>query len=514
MRLTLPADRGWRAAVLPARRPVLGPLAAGIVALALSLGVLTIALLAAPGLSPVVRDPSLELVINTAATIIAGGVAGLGWVRYQETGRVATLLQASAFLVLAVTNAVFVALALAGLDGAYGSSLASVGQAPIYAWSFARLVVAVLLLASVVIDPAMPSIDRRKDWLLFLAPAGLALLALATFGMVADQLHPLMLPVPGAALPVARPAAQAVALLTGLVFLAATVGAYRHATTGARAEGYLAIGLLIATAAQIHFAIYPAVFTDLVTSEDILRTLFGIALLVGIAAQQRGDLHDLRSAHADLARFRDAEVERAAIEERARLAREFHDGLAQELWTARLQHARLGEAERLSPAARRLWQETSSALERALRSARDALQAMRSLEDDAPFNEALTRELEGFEDRSGVRVVLRRDPSPLAVPLGRRREILRIIGEALSNIERHADATVVRVHVRQQGPSLVVELADNGRGFEPRRRPSGRFGLLGMRERAHVLGGVLAIDAQPLAGTRIRLTVPVTGEAA
>jgi signal transduction histidine kinase len=92
-------------------------------------------------------------------------------------------------------------------------------------------------------------------------------------------------------------------------------------------------------------------------------------------------------------------------------------------------------------------------------------------------------------------------------------ELLRIVQEALNNVVRHADATVVRVRAGVVDSHVELVVGDNGSGFEPSEVREGSFGLASMRERALIIGGELTIDSRPQDGTRIRVTVPLsTGE--
>jgi signal transduction histidine kinase len=87
-----------------------------------------------------------------------------------------------------------------------------------------------------------------------------------------------------------------------------------------------------------------------------------------------------------------------------------------------------------------------------------------------------------------------------------------VVHEALHNCEKHSGASKVRVSVRQFPEWLVAEVEDDGRGFRAAgraMRPPRGLGLLGMRERAGIAGGSLAVDSAPGAGTRIALRVPV-----
>jgi two-component system sensor histidine kinase UhpB len=92
--------------------------------------------------------------------------------------------------------------------------------------------------------------------------------------------------------------------------------------------------------------------------------------------------------------------------------------------------------------------------------------------------------------------------------------VLRIVQEALSNAVRHGEARHVAVRLGTEGARLVVRIEDDGCGFAAQELPAGHFGLSGMRDRASELGGVLEIDSQPGAGTRVRAEFPLCVAAA
>jgi signal transduction histidine kinase len=90
-------------------------------------------------------------------------------------------------------------------------------------------------------------------------------------------------------------------------------------------------------------------------------------------------------------------------------------------------------------------------------------------------------------------------------------EVLRVVGEALTNARRHSEAENVRVILGLEGGDLLAEVADDGRGFGPETAPG--VGLVSMRERAEALGGTLELESAPGEGTRVRLRVPRGGHA-
>jgi len=126
--------------------------------------------------------------------------------------------------------------------------------------------------------------------------------------------------------------------------------------------------------------------------------------------------------------------------------------------------------------------------------------------------EILRRQVEDFSDRFAIRAELVREGS-VEPEIGPRAqaELIRIVQEALTNVRKHADATVVRVLVKTDD-ELRIAISDNGRGFRPDTAPAG-FGLESMRQRAAVIGAQLSVTSAPHDGSRVELVMPLgTGE--
>ncbi len=89
--------------------------------------------------------------------------------------------------------------------------------------------------------------------------------------------------------------------------------------------------------------------------------------------------------------------------------------------------------------------------------------------------------------------------------------VFRVLQESLTNVAKHADATQVEVSLGRDGPDVILAVQDNGRGFAigAPRKP-GSFGLLGLRERAALLGGEVSIESAPGRGTQVELRITVT----
>ena len=188
-------------------------------------------------------------------------------------------------------------------------------------------------------------------------------------------------------------------------------------------------------------------------------------------------------------------------EERLRIARNLHDGLAQELAYITMEARRMaamepgGRAERLALAA-----------ERALTESRCAIDALGSGNGD-PFPDEISALADELATREGARVSVRVDPT-IEVDRADREALLRIMREAISNGVRHGRATEVDLELTG-GDAIRMAVRDNGSGFRPGgpRRP-GSFGLASMRARAQAAGGDLTVQSAPGRGTLVEVTLP------
>jgi signal transduction histidine kinase len=360
---------------------------------------------------------------------------------------------------------------------------------------------------------------RRRVRKIFL-PAAVILLATVVIYPFREMLPPLIEPIGLQAL-VADPTQfgvlpgltglALVALVAAVTALLAAVLLYRltWGRGGPTSDAFTALGLVVLIVAEIQDTFWPSVYSNVVTIADLMRLVATIVLAAGAIADQRTDLRSLRSAYAALDRMRVNDAERAALEERARLAREIHDGLAQHLWFAKLKFERL--AGTLPEADQGLATEVTQALDAAIIEAREALVTMRaSLTEDVPFADMLTRTIDDFEAQSGLRVELGMTtgiPANLAPRV--QVELLRIVSEALNNVRKHADATMVRIHAEVSEGELVITITDNGRGFIEEEAFDQGMGLRGMRERARLIGGSLSVMSELSGGTTIEARAPL-----
>jgi PAS domain S-box-containing protein len=191
--------------------------------------------------------------------------------------------------------------------------------------------------------------------------------------------------------------------------------------------------------------------------------------------------------------------------ERSRIARDLHDEALQELTDALVQADGGASAGLPADAAERL----ASALRRAAQQLRAAIYDLRLAEHESrPFPEALGA-LVAVHRALAVDCEIHLDAAA-AIPTGpvrtRQTEILRIVGEALTNARRHSGARHIGVRARGGIGGFRIAVTDDGRGFDPARESSGAgTGIQGMRERAALLDGTLDIRSSPGAGTAVRL---------
>jgi signal transduction histidine kinase len=216
---------------------------------------------------------------------------------------------------------------------------------------------------------------------------------------------------------------------------------------------------------------------------------------------------------ADLAEARRTEGERA-VEERRRIARDLHDSVSQALFSTVL-HTRTAQKalgpEGASPSGR--VGQSLSAIAELTRSVQTEIRALIFELRRDPVHDGLVAALARHASRlraGGAPTIEVRGPvARLALPEAVETQLYGIGREALTNVIKHAHATFALVHVDAQAAHVLVEVRDNGRGFDPGVAFSGHFGLDSMRSRAAEIGGRLTIASTPGVGTVVGVRVPL-----
>ncbi len=239
--------------------------------------------------------------------------------------------------------------------------------------------------------------------------------------------------------------------------------------------------------------------------------------IIGTAGISRDITHrkklerDLRKSRTQLRELSN-HLHSVREEERARMARELHDELGQNLTALRLG---LDWAEaQLLPSQERLAEKLTSLRDLAAGTvasmARIATDLRPIILDDLGLSSAFEWLVEGVASQSGIEIELSnrlsRDPSSHEITI----MLFRILQEALTNVVRHAGASRVNISLGQDERAILLTVSDNGHGFTPSAmgRSNPALGLLGMRERAAAVGGELTIESRIDQGTFIVLRVP------
>ncbi len=219
----------------------------------------------------------------------------------------------------------------------------------------------------------------------------------------------------------------------------------------------------------------------------------------------------------DEARLRQAQVEleagiqqRIALEERQRLARELHDSVSQALYGISLgTHTALTLFDTDQTKVREALSYVLSQAQAGLTEMRALIFELRpeSLELEGLVS-ALNKQSAALGARYGVEVEVRLCDEP-NLPLPVKEGLYRIAQEALQNAVKHAQAKRLEVSLVCEPGTIILDIRDNGVGFDPRAEYPGHLGLRSMRERTQNLGGKLEIDSSPEHGTHIQASFPL-----
>ena len=197
--------------------------------------------------------------------------------------------------------------------------------------------------------------------------------------------------------------------------------------------------------------------------------------------------------------------------------RSLHDGVAQELFLARMTLGELAARFAAGSPERRLADGALDRVRTALDGTRELIDGLLS-DDDATERElapALRRELIDFAARTGIAVVYSESGSPAALSPQAVAHVVGIVREALANVGKHADAGEVRLRARHRHGWTRVTVEDDGRGF--RTMPVDRLevglglGMQAMHEEARAIGGRIALRSAAGAGTTITIDIPPPG---
>ncbi len=440
---------------------------------------LTLVVTFAPDLSFSYYAPSLRIALETTSALAALTAAFVVYGRFRHRPTLNGLVLVVALGQLAAASflvAIFVA--------------ASSAPEELLVVAFATRLVGAWTLVGAAFLPAVEPREQTRAFALLAGSTAAVILALvSTFllfaaadaqdlvGRLADAGQPF---------PERNGVIVAFQLVTCAGFVVAALGFSR---TARRTEdvflSWVAVGSVLAALARVQYVISPPAGKYWIHTGDVFILAFYSILLLAAANEVRGYWRGLAQA--------------AVLDERRRIARELHDGVAQELAFI-VRRARRPQAPESLPI-------IAASAERALNDSRRAIAALSS-----PFDErldvALAQAVEEVAQRTGASVELALDEDVDVSP-PTREALVRIACEAVGNAARHAGVGHVRLEL-QNGDGILLRVVDEGVGFDPGAPPpsTGGFGLGVMRERAEALGADLRIASRPGAGTIVEVRLP------
>jgi PAS domain S-box-containing protein len=203
-------------------------------------------------------------------------------------------------------------------------------------------------------------------------------------------------------------------------------------------------------------------------------------------------------------------------QEKSRIARELHDELGQALTALKIDVGWLREHQGHPPGVRLAKLAAMQALlDSTVAAARRISADLRPLMlDDLGLAAACEWLAQNFQQHTGIPCELVLGAGDLDLPDPYATAVFRVMQESLTNIAKHAGATQVEATLERDGSTVVLTVRDNGRGFTPSApRKQGSYGLVGLRERAYLLGGEIRIDSAPGRGTVVEMRIPMSEQA-
>ena len=413
-----------------------------------------------------------RLVLDTAVMLAAAIVALLAGIRFSVDGRRLDLLLCGGFSAAAASMLVFtVGPVLGGQPLGRTEAWAGIGGR-LFAW---------LLIAAAPFSTRRSSARGRALGEMLLGVA----IVLALSWAVASKA--------GASLPSlsgGREDDQPLLLMISLaaralLSLTAMVGfGLRFRSRGNDLDRWLCLGATLALFAELHYLFTPMLSGGSISQGDFLRLLSYSVLLVGVWRA-----------------IRHAEFGRAVAEERTRVAREIHDGLAQYLFAVST-HASMLES---GADPKKTLAQLKEAAAAAQQEARFAVLALSSAGGSAPFDSALRRYVDFLTADGQLEVDLEIEDGVRLAP-DEQIEVFRIVQEGLGNARKHAGARHADVRIEERAGERFVTVIDDGSGFDEEEIAAGQ-GLKNMRARAASIGGGFRLSSTPGRGTALEVVL-------
>lgn len=222
----------------------------------------------------------------------------------------------------------------------------------------------------------------------------------------------------------------------------------------------------------------------------------------------------LKKSYEDIRRLA-SHLEQVREEERIAIAREIHDELGQQLTVLKMDISWLDSKMAVKEdLVQKKMDDLLATIDNTVKSVRKISSELRpSILDDLGLITALEWHAQEFENRSGVKTKFKSEVGELKLPVNRATSIYRIFQESLTNIARHAKATKVTALIKKKNNELIMTIQDDGKGFDPLVIGNKKtLGILGMRERADIMGGEFTITSNIGKGTVSTIRIPLSNE--
>ncbi len=434
-------------------------------------------------LNPDVGNRRFHVGLETADAMVLVFVAAVLLGRFRRDGSRRSQLMLTAFIVLALKNLFFAVTTIVVDD---------FPLSPFTIWATAiNGALGALLLAAAAVLPDRKVTNTRPTVLVLAPSVAIVVVVILLAAVFEDHLPTALESQNFAALELlsGNPVKIMVDVITAICYgVAAFVFARLADEHHDEFMKWVSISAVIAAVAFVNYALYPSRFTRLFYGGEVLW-------IGAVAALLYGAVREISTLEA-------AMVRTAVLDERRRIARDLHDGVAQELayissqlrWLIR----RPDDPQSMG--------KILDSVERALDESRGAIAALNRPFDE-PFDVALGHAAGDVADRVGARLQLDFDRN-VRLSADWRDALLRIAREAVGNAVRHGHARTVTMQLRD-GEAVWMQVHDDGDGFDVSAPVSAQsFGLTSMRERTESLGGQFSIESTPGAGTTVEVVIP------
>jgi signal transduction histidine kinase len=237
-------------------------------------------------------------------------------------------------------------------------------------------------------------------------------------------------------------------------------------------------------------------------TEDDERAVVTLASQAGVAVENARLWEENARIQEELKRL-------AVLEDRERIAKELHDGVVQSLFAVGMS-LQATEAMAPSDAVRSRLEAAVEDVDRVIRDLRNYIFGLGpGGRADVELERALEGLVEEFRRGSDVAIRLEIDPEAASILAGKAPDLVQVVRESVSNAVRHAGAQTLSVVLARRGTEAVLEIEDDGKGFDLEEARGKGHGLTNLGARAEALGGRLEIDSTPGDGTLVRVLMPV-----